>query len=176
MGTTRYSTKNANTYTLVKAVAEEIRGLGQTFDIPVISATQSNRSALNKETRTDAGLEAVSDSIGLPQTADFMFNIVAPEEIEWKANHYRLFRVLKNRWGDPNKEFIKVHLDTRVARFKDVEGWEVAQNAKPSELMNNFDDRSGATFKGVEADNRTPKKKDDKVITEAVKQEAGDIF
>ena len=148
LGTTRYSTKNANTYTLVKAVAEEIRGLGQTFDIPVISATQSNRSALNKETRTDAGLEAVSDSIGLPQTADFMFNIVAPEEIEWKSNHYRLFRILKNRWGDPSKEFIKVHLDTRVARFKDVEGWEVAKEAKPTELMHNFEDKSNGIFDG----------------------------
>ena len=153
LGTTRYSTKNANTYTLVKAVAEEIRGLGQTFDIPVISATQSNRSALNKETRTDAGLEAVSDSIGLPQTADFMFNIVAPEEIEWKANHYRLFRILKNRWGDPSKEFIKVHLDTRVSRFKDVEGWEVAKEAKPTELMNNFDDRSNGVLPGTKTKN-----------------------
>lgn len=176
LGTTRYSTKNANTYTLVKAVAEEIRGLGQTFDIPVISATQSNRSALNKETRTDAGLEAVSDSIGLPQTADFMFNIVAPEETEWKSNHYRLFRVLKNRWGDPSKEFIKVHLDTRVARFKDVEGWEVAKDAKPSELMNNFEDRSNGVMNNITADNRTAKKKDDKVITEAVKREEDNVF
>lgn len=160
LGTTRYSTKTANTYTLVKAVAEEIRGLGQTFDIPVISATQSNRSALNKETRTDAGLEAVSDSIGLPQTADFMFNIVAPEEPNWKSNHYRLFRILKNRWGDPSKEFIKVHLDTKLARFSDVEGWEKAAEAKPTELMTNFDDRSGATFNGTKSG------KDDKVEKE----------
>lgn len=158
LGTTRYSTKNANTYTLVKAVAEEIRGLGQTFDIPVISATQSNRSALNRETKMDAGLEAVSDSIGLPQTADFMFNIVAPEEIEWKTNHYRLFRILKNRWGDPSKEFIKVHLDTHLARFSDVDGWDQAHVDKPSELLNAFPDKSGPVFANAKNQETTKEK------------------
>ena len=144
LNTVRYSTKTATSYTLVKAIAEEIRGIGQDFDIPVISATQSNRSALNKETRVDAGLEAVSESFGLPQTADFMFNIISLDLPDWK--NYRLFRVLKNRWGDPTKEYIKVHIDTRYARFSDAEGWEVARDSKPSELLKNFEDRSNGVL------------------------------
>ena len=144
LNTVRYSTKTATSYTLVKAIAEEVRGIGQDFDIPVVSATQSNRSALNKETRLDAGLEAVSESFGLPQTADFMFNIISPDDVNWK--NYRLFRILKNRWGDPSKEYIKVHLDTRFARFSDVAGWEVGRDSKPTELLKTFEDRSGGAF------------------------------
>lgn len=135
LNTTRYSTKTATSYTLVKSIAEEIRGLGQTFDIPVVSATQSNRSALNRETKIDVGLEAVSDSYGLPQTCDFMFNIIQPDAAGWKDHHYCLFKVLKNRWGDPNKEFIKVHLDTGHARFSNVEGFLGALKEKPSDLV-----------------------------------------
>ena len=133
LATSRYSTKNANTYTLVKAVAEELRALGQEFDIPVISATQSNRSALNRETKIDMGLEAVSESFGLPQTADFMFNIIDTDNAEWQANHYKLIKILKNRWGDPNKKYIKVHLDTRYARFSDVDNGILED--KPNELV-----------------------------------------
>lgn len=141
LNTSRYSTKTATSYTLIKAIAEELRGIGQAFDIPVLSATQSNRSALNKDTKVDAGLEAVSDSYGLPQTADFMFNIIAPDV--WKPLHYRLFKILKNRWGDPNKEFIKVYLRTEFARFTDVDGWDVAIGEKPMELLNVHKDESG---------------------------------
>ena len=120
MATSRYSTKNANTYTIVKAIAEELRGIGQELDIPVLTATQSNRSALSKENRVDGGLETVSDSIGLPQTADFMFNIIDVPDPAWKQNRWRLLKILKNRWGDPSKEYIKVQLDTSHARFSDL--------------------------------------------------------
>lgn len=137
LSTSRYSTKNSNTYTLVKAIAEELRGLGQEYDIPVVSATQSNRSALNKDLKLDIGLEGVSESFGLPQTADFMFNIVRPDDPNWQQGHYVMLSVLKNRWGDPNKKYIKVHLDTSMARFSDVEGHTKATQDKPDMIIVN---------------------------------------
>lgn len=132
MATSRYSTKNANTYTIVKAIAEELRGVGQEKDIPILTATQSNRSALSKENRVDGGLETVSDSIGLPQTADFMFNIIDVLDPVWRQNRWRLLKVLKNRWGDPSKEYIKVALDTRFAKFSNVDDWKVGVAEKPT--------------------------------------------
>ncbi len=157
--TSRYSTKNSTSYTLVKAVAEEIRGLGQLFDIPVISATQSNRSALNKELKLDVGLEAVSESLGLPQTADFMFNIISPDDEIWKANHYKLLKILKNRWGDPSNEFVKVQLNTGLARFTDVGDIKdsIMQN-KPNELIHNGDDNPGKIGKDKQNDDSGLKK------------------
>ena len=137
MATSRYSTKTANTYTIVKAIAEELRGIGQDKDIPILTATQSNRSALSKENRVDGGLEQVSDSIGLPQTADFMFNIIDVLDANWRKFHWRLLKILKNRWGDPSKEYIKVRLDTAFARFSDVEGEIDAMQEKPTLTVSN---------------------------------------
>lgn len=171
LNTSRYSTKLATTYVLVKAIAEEVRGLGQTFDIPVLSATQSNRSALNKDTKLDAGLEAVSDSYGLPQTCDFMFNIISPDEASWKAGHYRLFKILKNRWGDPNKEFIKVHLDTGMARFSDVEGYETAMEEKPIDLYSNIDDKSQKVLNNIN-DTKKKRKKEEEANDKEIKYHA----
>ena len=178
LSSTRYSTKNSNTYVVVKAVAEEVRGLGQTFEIPVISATQSNRSALNKEIKIDAGMEAVSDSYGLPQTCDFMFNIIQPDDLEWKSNRFRLLRILKNRWGDPSKEFIKVKLDTRMARFSDVPGFEKAIDEKPTELCNNFEDRSNGVLDKVEKKSTKEKQKvqDQQTTKAATATQGNDIF
>lgn len=172
LSTSRYSTKNANTYTLVKAIAEELRGIGQTFDIPVLSATQSNRSALNKETMLDAGLTAVSDSFGLPQTADFMFNIIAPEE--WKKDHFRLFRILKNRWGDPSKEYIKVMLKTDVARFSDVAGFENPIEDKPTELVKNVDDKTGKIKNSTDKSDKEAAIEAQAGIPAAAEKSAGD--
>lgn len=174
LSSTRYSTKNANTYVVVKAVAEEVRGLGQVFDIPVVSATQSNRSALNKEVKIDAGMEAVSDSYGLPQTCDFMFNIISPDVDNWKNSHFRLLRVLKNRWGDPSMEFLKVHLDTRLARFSDVVGFEKPMQEKPTELCNNYEDRSNGIFKDKPKEKPTEKKEE--VSKQVIETVSGSIF
>ena len=68
-----------NSYTYVKAIAEELRGLAVEFDLPVVSATQTTRSGF---TSSDLGLEDTSESFGLPATADFMFAIISTEEIE----------------------------------------------------------------------------------------------
>jgi replicative DNA helicase len=86
-----------NSYTYVKAIAEELRGLAVEFDLPVVSATQTTRSGF---TSSDLGLEDTSESFGLPATADFMFAIISTEEIE-ELNQI-LIKQLKNRYSDPS--------------------------------------------------------------------------
>ena len=70
---------NVNSYTYVKAIAGELRGLGVEFDVPIVSATQTNRTGF---TSTDVGLEDTSESFGLPATADIMIALIATEELD----------------------------------------------------------------------------------------------
>ena len=70
---------SVNSYTFVKAIAEELRGLAVEFDVPIFSATQVNRGGFNN---TDVGLENTSESFGLPATADLMFALISTEELE----------------------------------------------------------------------------------------------
>lgn len=84
-----------NSYTLVKSIAEEIRGLSMEFNIPIVSATQSNRSGYDN---TDMDLTNTSESIGLPQTVDAMFALITSEELESMGQ--LMIKQLKNRWGD----------------------------------------------------------------------------
>jgi archaellum biogenesis ATPase FlaH len=86
---------NVNTYSYVKAIAEELRGLAVEFELPIVSATQSNRTGI---TNSDPGLENTSDSIGLPMTVDFMVALVTSEELE-KRNQI-IVKQLKNRYSD----------------------------------------------------------------------------
>jgi len=92
-----------NSYTYIKAIAEELRGLAVEFNVPVVSATQTTRSGY---TSTDLGLEDTSESFGLPATADFMFAIISTEELQ-DLNQI-LVKQLKNRYSDPsfNRRFI----------------------------------------------------------------------
>lgn len=92
-----------NSYTYVKAIAEELRGLAVEFDLPIVSATQTTRSGY---TSSDLGLEDTSESFGLPATADFMFAIISTEELE-DLNQI-LVKQLKNRYSDPatNRRFV----------------------------------------------------------------------
>ena len=94
---------NVNSYTMIKAIAEELRGLAVEYDIPVFSATQTNRSGYSS---TDVGLEDTSESFGLPATADFMFALISTEELE--ENGQILVKQLKNRYNDvfANKKFV----------------------------------------------------------------------
>ena len=89
---------NVNSYTYVKAIAEELRGLGVEFDVPIVSATQTNRTGF---TSTDVGLEDTSESFGLPATADIMIALIATEELE-KLGQI-MVKQLKNRYSDPTK-------------------------------------------------------------------------
>lgn len=107
----------ANTYTYVKSIAEELRGLAVEFNLPIVTATQSNRSAMNA---SDMGLENTSDSIGLPMTVDFMMAIISTEELEELGQ--LMFKQLKNRYGDPSlyKRFV-IGVDKSKMRLYDVD-------------------------------------------------------
>ncbi len=70
---------NVNSYTYIKAIAEELRGLAVEFDLPIVTATQTTRSGF---TSSDIGLEDTSESFGLPATADFMFALISSEELQ----------------------------------------------------------------------------------------------
>jgi len=108
---------NMNTYTYVKAIAEEMRGLAVEFNVPIMSATQTNRAGF---VSTDIGLEDTAESFGLPATADFMFALISSEELEQK--NQILIKQLKNRYNDPtvNRKFI-VGVDRSKMRLYDVE-------------------------------------------------------
>ena len=106
-----------NSYTYVKAIAEELRGLAVEFDLPVFSATQTTRSGYGN---TDVGLEDTSESFGLPATADLMFALISTEELE--KDGQIMVKQLKNRYNDPtmHKRFV-VGIDRAKMRLFDVE-------------------------------------------------------
>ena len=105
-----------NSYTYVKAIAEELRGLAVEFNVPLVSATQTTRSGYGS---SDPGLEDTSESFGLPATADLMFALISNEEME-KAGHISI-KQLKNRYNDPgkHKRFV-VGIDRSKMRLYDV--------------------------------------------------------
>jgi replicative DNA helicase len=113
---------NVNSYTYVKAIAEELRGLAVEYNVPVVSATQTTRSGF---TSSDPGLEDTSESFGLPATADLMFALISSEELE-NMNQI-MVKQLKNRYSDPtsHKRFV-LGIDRAKMRLYDVE--QSAQN------------------------------------------------
>jgi replicative DNA helicase len=108
---------NVNSYTLVKTIAEELRGLGVEHNVPIISATQTNRSGFAD---SDVSLENTSESFGLPATADFMCALITSEELESLGQI--MVKQLKNRYGDPssNRRFV-VGIDRSRMRLYDAE-------------------------------------------------------
>ena len=108
---------SVNSYMYVKAIAEELRGLAVEFDVPIISATQSNRDAYNS---SDVGLDNTSESFALPATADFMFALISTEELE--GLNQILVKQLKNRYDDPgnNRRFV-IGVNKAKMKFYDVE-------------------------------------------------------
>jgi replicative DNA helicase len=108
---------NVNSYTLVKAIAEELRGLAVEFGVPIVSATQTTRTGYSS---SDVGLEDTSESFGLPATADFMFALISTEELAELGQ--LMVKQLKNRYYDPNidRRFI-VGVDRSKMRLFDVE-------------------------------------------------------
>lgn len=114
----RYKVSAAvNSYTLVKAIAEELRGLAQEYDLPVVTASQVNRAGINN---SDVNLENTSESIGTSFTADFIMAMITTDELD-KLGQV-LFKQLKNRYGDKtvNKKFL-VGLDRSKMRFYDLD-------------------------------------------------------
>jgi KaiC/GvpD/RAD55 family RecA-like ATPase len=106
-----------NSYTYVKSIAEELRGLAVEYTVPVVSATQTTRSGY---VSSDVGLEDTSESFGLPATADFMFALISTEDLE-KLGQI-MVKQLKNRYNDPslNKRFV-VGIDRSKMKLYDVE-------------------------------------------------------
>src|SRR5210317_1042144 len=106
-----------NSYSYIKAIAEELRGLAVEFDVPIVSATQTTRSGYSN---SDVGLEDTSESFGLPATADFMFALVSTEELEKQGQ--MMVKQLKNRYNDPtsNRRFV-IGVDRSKMRLFDVD-------------------------------------------------------
>lgn len=94
---------NVNSYTMIKAIAEELRGLAVECNVPIVSATQTTRTGYSS---SDVGLEDTSESFGLPATADFMFALISSEELQQLGQI--MVKQLKNRYGDPaqHKRFV----------------------------------------------------------------------
>ena len=131
---------NVNSYSYIKAIAEELRGLAVEFCVPIVSATQTTRSGFSN---SDPGLEDTSESFGLPATADFMFALVSNEELE--ALNQILVKQLKNRYGDPNlyKRFV-LGIDRAKMRLYDVEEsaqQDIADAGIPDKPINTFGNR-----------------------------------
>ena len=108
---------NINSYTLVKSIAEELRGLAVEFNIPIVSATQTTRSGFGS---SDVELTDTSESFGLPATADLMFALISTEELDELGQI--MVKQLKNRYNDPtlHKRFV-VGIDRAKMRLYDVE-------------------------------------------------------
>jgi len=108
---------NMNTYTYVKAIAEEFRGLAVEFNVPIMSATQTNRAGF---VSTDIGLEDTAESFGLPATADFMFALISTEDLQ--ELDQIMVKQLKNRYNDPtyHRRFV-LGVDRAKMRLFDCE-------------------------------------------------------
>jgi len=130
---------SVNTYTYIKSIAEELRGLSVEQNLPIWSATQTTRSGFSN---SDVGLEDTSESFGLPATADFMLAIISTEELN-NLNQV-LVKQLKNRYGDPNahKRFV-LGIDRAKMRLYDVEqsAQEDLINVDDTGPVNTFGDR-----------------------------------
>jgi len=142
---------NVNSYSYIKAIAEELRGLAVEFNVPIFSATQTTRSGF---TNSDLGLEDTSESFGLPATADFMFALISTEELE-QLNQI-MVKQLKNRFGDPNhfKRFV-VGIDRAKMKLYDVEDSaqkdiiDSGQDDKPLNTFGNRESKFTRKFEGL---------------------------
>ena len=108
---------NVNSYTYIKSIAEELRGLAVEYAVPILSATQTTRSGF---ANTDVELTDTSESFGLPATVDFMFALISSEELE--GLNQLLVKQLKNRYGDPSyyKKFV-IGVDRSKMKLYNVE-------------------------------------------------------
>jgi len=127
---------NTNTYQYVKSIAEELRGMAVEYNVPVFSATQTNRQGYSS---TDVGLEDTSESFGLPATADFMFALISTEELD--ENNQVLVKQLKNRYNDTvaNRKFL-LQIDRSKMKLSDVEQVQLTEsNQTETTLGSGFD-------------------------------------
>ena len=136
---------NVNSYSYIKAIAEELRGLAVEANLPIVSATQTTRSGYGS---SDVELTDTSESFGLPATADLMFALISTEELE--TLNQIMVKQLKNRYNDPTirKRFV-VGIDRAKMRLYDCEqnaqenlvdnGGGEDYNAKEEKVKKSFD-------------------------------------
>ena len=136
-----------NTYSYVKSIAEEMRGLAVEFDVPIMSATQTNRTGF---VSTDIGLEDTSESFGLPATADFMFAVISTEELQ--ELDQIMIKQLKNRYNDPtyNRRFV-LGIDRAKMRLYDCEQSAQDELIDTGPVMDNSE--TGARMQSEKMDN-----------------------
>ena len=140
------SNGNVNSYSYIKAIAEELRGLAVEANLPIVSATQTTRSGYGSN---DVELTDTSESFGLPATADLMFALISTEELE--GLNQILVKQLKNRYNDPTirKRFV-VGIDRAKMRLYDCE--QSAQtdivDSKDTEEYNAKEEKVKKSFEG----------------------------
>jgi len=138
---------NINSYTFVKAIAEELRGLAVEFNVPIVSATQTTRSGFGS---SDVELTDTSESFGLPATADLMFALISTEELEGLGQI--LVKQLKNRYNDPtiHKRFV-IGIDRAKMRLYDCEQSaqnDILDNGKEEEYDYHEENKPKKSFEG----------------------------
>jgi len=137
---------NINSYTYIKSIAEELRGMAVEHNVPIVSATQTTRSGF---TSSDPGLEDTSESFGLPATADLMFALISSEELEELGQ--MIVKQLKNRYNDPThyKRFT-IGVDRSKMRLYDVEqsGQAGIADSGQDKPINTFGNREKKSFEG----------------------------
>ena len=151
----RYKGSIVNSYTYVKAIAEELRGLAVEANVPIVSATQTTRAGFGS---SDVDLTDTSESFGLPATADLMFALISTEELE--GMNQIMVKQLKNRYNDPtmNRKFC-IGIDRSKMRLYDIEdaasglvnsGQDEQDKKAEVELVKKFNDKK--TFANLKYD------------------------
>jgi archaellum biogenesis ATPase FlaH len=141
------SGSNFNSYTIIKSIAEELRGLAVEFDVPIFSATQTTRSGFSS---SDVEITDTSESFGLPATADFLVALISTEELE--GLNQIMVKQLKNRYGDKSiyKRFV-VGIDRAKMRLYDVEQSaqkDILDSGNEDEYNDNEDKKPKKSFEG----------------------------
>jgi replicative DNA helicase len=141
------SNLSVNSYSYIKAIAEELRGLAVEFNVPIVSATQTTRSGYGS---SDVELTDTSESFGLPATADLMFALISTEELEQLGQI--MVKQLKNRYNDPTiyKRFI-VGIDRAKMRLYDCEQTaqkDILDSGNEDEYNDNEDKKPKKSFEG----------------------------
>ena len=120
--------KQANSYTIVKSIAEELRGFAIENECPVISGTQTTRDGNNS---TDLELSNVSESIGLASTVDTLFGMISTEELREQGKI--IFKQLKNRFYDiSSTNKFAVGVDFKQMKFFDLDDQQGTMSAPPN--------------------------------------------
>ena len=142
----RYKGSIVNSYTFVKAIAEELRGLAVEYDVPIVSATQTTRSGFGS---SDVDLTDTSESFGLPATADFMFALISTEELE-EMNQI-MVKQLKNRYNDPtmNKRFV-IGIDRAKMKLYNLEDSAQKNIVDSGQDEDDYTDRLDKKFRNFE--------------------------